>query len=195
MSATRSRPPSTPRAERDDAELVRETLAGDAHAFDELLERYQGKIYNLALQITGNRQDAKDAAQTAFLKVYQNLSRFDPSHKFFSWIYRIASNAALDIARREQRDVSLEIDATAATPGPHRRAASVETARAIRGALAQLSPEMRVTIVLRHFHGLTYQEMSDIVGVPVGRIKSRLFSARVRLRELLVARGERPGGD
>lgn len=188
-------PSAFDRSEREDARLVRDTLAGDSYAFDELVERYQGKIYNLALGITGNSPDARDATQNAFLKVYQHLARFDPRYKFFSWIYRIASNEALDIARGGDRTRPLAMEPPSPEAGPHRRATSGEAGQAIRDALAELTPELRITVVLRHFHGLTYQEMSEIVGVPPGRIKSRLFSARVKLRRRLAELGLRPAGE
>lgn len=188
------RPPDreAPPVERDDSALVRDTLAGNGYAFDQLVERYQGKIYNLALGITGSPHDAADATQSAFLKVYQNLGRFDPAHRFFSWIYRIGCNEALDLVNRRRRLVPVDDEARETAAGPHRRAAANETGRAIREALAELSPDLRVTVVLRHFHGLTYREMSEIVGVPEKRVKSRLFSARVRLRRRLRAMGLEP---
>lgn len=173
---------------------MRETLEGNSYAFDELIERYQGKIFNLTYGIVGNAQDARDASQNAFLKVFQNLSRFDPAHRFFSWIYRIASNEALNIVNRRRRSVRLDDKTPTPAAGADRVTAAKETGRAIRQALAELPPEQRVTVVLRHFHGLSYREMSEIVGVPEGRIKSRLFSARVKLRKQLAAKGLEPGG-
>ncbi len=172
---------------------MRDTLAGDGYAFDELVERYQGKIYNLALRITGNSHDARDACQNAFLKAYENLARFDPAHRFFSWIYRIASNESLNIVNRRRRTVPLETETPEPAAGADRRVVSTETGQAILRALAELPPEQRVTVVLRHLHGLTYREMSEIVGVPEKRVKSRLFSARVKLRRLLADSGLGPG--
>ena len=188
----RDRKPSTPRPERDDSLLVRDTLAGDGYAFDELVERYQGKIYNLALGITGNSHDARDAVQNAFLKAYQSLSRYNPAYKFFSWIYRIGFNESINAVNRRRQTVQLDVDTATSAAGPHRHATSRQTGSAIREVLGELSPNQRVTIVLRHFHGLTYREMSEVIGVPEERVKSRLFSARVKMRQRLSEMGLSP---
>lgn len=180
-------------ADRQDDELVRATLAGEREAFDELVERYQGKIYNVALRVTGDREDALDATQNAFVNAYDHLDRFDDRYRFFSWIYRIGLNEALRLVR-DRREVSLpaaELESPRA--GPESRAHGSETAVAIREVLLQLTPELRAVIVLRHFHGLSYSEMAEIVGVPVKTVKSRLFSARRALRLQLTDRGLAPG--
>lgn len=178
--------------EPDDEELVAATLRGDPRAFDELLERYQGKIYNLALRVTGNPEDAMDAAQAAFLKVYENLRRFDPSHRFFSWVYRIGLNQALDIVARRRRfaDLGPEVEEPAA--GPERVLFAHQVGEGIQAALLELKPTYRAAVILRHFHGLTYEEMSQVIGIPVKTVKSRLFTARRQLREMLTAKGLAP---
>lgn len=185
--------PASPGDEvKADETLVRRTLAGDNGAFDELVERYQLRIFNLALRVTGSSQDARDACQNAFLKVYQNLARFDPAYKFFSWIYRIASNEAIDIVNRRRRTVPLALEAPDRSAGAHRRAASKQSAEVLREELDRLPPEQRITVILRHLHGLTYREMSEILEIPENKVKSRLFSARSKLRRRLAARGLQP---
>ncbi|MDX1501799.1 MAG: sigma-70 family RNA polymerase sigma factor [Thermoanaerobaculia bacterium] len=172
-----------------DSDLVQATLNGDSGAFAQLVGRYDRKIYNLALRVTGDPQDAMDATQSAFLKAYDHLDDFDPSRRFFSWIYRIGLNEALGLVRHRTRYVPLEADPPQRRADPEQETAGRETGREIRWALGQLSAEQRAVMVLRHLHGLTYQEMSQVVGVPVGRVKSRLFAARTRLRQLLHEKG------
>lgn len=185
--------PTPEGAERGDASLVQKSLAGDPSAYDVLVARYQTKIYNLAFRVTANSQDARDATQSTFLKAWQNLARFDPAHKFFSWIYRIGLNESLNLVDRRRRLVALDERTKAVGAGPERLARSRETGRAIARALDELTPDLRVTIVLRHLHGLSYAEMSEVIGVPVQRVKSRLFSARVKLRQRLTEEGLGPG--
>lgn len=179
--------------ERPDEELVRATLAGEREAFDVLVERYQGKIYNVALRVTGQREDALDATQNAFLNAYDHLNRFDSKFRFFSWIYRIGLNEALRIVR-DRREASLpDAELPSGKAGPESKVRGHETGMAIRAALMSLSPDLRAVVVLRHFHGLSYAEMAEIVGAPVKTVKSRLFSARRELRLQLANRGLAPG--
>lgn len=179
--------------ERSDDELVRATLAGEREAFDVLVERYQGKIYNVALGITGRPEDALDVTQNAFLNAYDHLDRFDDSYRFFSWIYRIGLNEALRLIR-DRRESSLpDMDLPSPSAGPETTMRGREAGRAIREELLELSPDLRAVIVLRHFHGLSYAEMAEVVGVPEKTVKSRLFSARRELRTRLTHRGLAPG--
>ena len=189
MSKERQHRPAEPHSRPSDRELVTATLAGDQNAFDELVERYQGKIYNLALGVTGNSHDAMDATQAAFLKIYENLSRFDPAHRFFSWLYRISLNEALNIVNRNRRFTPLDEEAATEAADPERRSAGREIGRALRETLGELKPELRVTIILRHFHGLSYAEMSEVIGIAPKTVKSRLFAARREMRHRLLAKG------
>lgn len=177
---------------REDSELTRAALAGERRAFDELVERYEARIYNLALRVTGNRADALDAAQSTFLKAYLNLHRFDVARPFFSWIYRIGMNESLDAVRERRRFVELDPEWASAAASPEQESAAHEAGHEIQAAVQELPPEQRAVIVLRHFHGLSYQEMSEIVDVPVKTIKSRLFEARSTLRDRLVGLGLAP---
>ncbi len=175
-----------------DNDLVAATLAGDRTAFDELVGRYQGKIYNLALRITGNTDDALDVSQAAFLKAYDNLGRFNPAHRFFSWIYRIGLNEALDVVGRRRRFADLDAEIPAAEAGPEDRMRGRESGRRLGAALGRLTPQYRAVIVLRHLHGLSYNEIAKVVGVPARTVKSRLFTARRELRRQLAAEGVEP---
>jgi RNA polymerase sigma-70 factor (ECF subfamily) len=173
---------------RSDQDLARASAAGDRPAFGELVDTYQKNIYNLALRMTGNPEDAMDVTQSAFLKAYQNLSRFDPERKFFSWIYRIAVNEALTLIGK-RRSTPLDSEPLARENSPERDTEGHETAEIVQAALGRLKPDYRTVIILRHFDGLSYREMSDIVGVAEKTVKSRLFTARRELRALLVDTG------
>lgn len=179
--------------EPSDEELVNLCLGGRREAFTTLVDRYQRKVYNLALGITGNPDDAMDATQNAFLKAFEHLRSFDPRYRFFSWLYRIGMNESLNLQRRSQRTTILDEEPETMRADPEARASALETGTAIRQALEQLSPQLRSVIVLRHLEGLTYAEIADVVGVEVKTVKSRLFSARRELRKLLAEHGSTPG--
>jgi RNA polymerase sigma-70 factor (ECF subfamily) len=175
----------------DDRTLAQRAKGGDESAFTELLDRYERPIFNLALRITGDWADAKDCTQEAFLRAYQNLDRYDPEHRFFSWLYRIGINAALDCVGDRWRRAD-DVEKRASDPDPEGETLGREISGEIQEALLELSEELRVVVVLRHFHGLSYAEMGEVVGVPAKTVKSRLYSARQRLRELLSDRGLSP---
>jgi RNA polymerase sigma-70 factor (ECF subfamily) len=177
---------------RDDSALARAALAGERRAFDELVERYEARIYNLALRVTGNSADALDAAQSTFLKAYLKLHRFDTSRSFFSWIYRIGMNESLDLIHERRRFTELDPEWASGEASPEQESAGREAGREIQEAILDLPRQQRAVIVLRHSQGLSYQQMAEVVGVPVKTIKSRLFEARSALRERLVHLGLAP---
>jgi len=168
---------------------VRATLDGDPKAFGVLVEKYAGKLYNAAYRITQTREDANDATQSAFVKAYEKLPSFDFNHRFFSWIYRITLNEALDIASRRRRQAPLDSVSEPVGGNVEVEYAENERSRAVRLALAELPPETRALIVLKHFQGLTYEEIAGILGVAEKTVKSRLFTARRRLRRRLEEKG------
>lgn len=170
---------------REDAALVRRCLDGDRTAFEPLVERYQQVLFTVAFRMLGNYDEARDAAQNTFVKVYEKLNAFDPEYSFFSWIYRILINDCINLRRRPAAE---QIDDEWPADGP--AADSMELAeqrRDVRAAILTLSPEYREVIVLRHFAGMSYDEMSHAVGVPAKTVKSRLFTARKQLAERLSA--------
>lgn len=171
--------------ERTDETLVAACRAGDSAAFAELVDRYQLKIFNAAYRVTGNSADAQDVTQAAFLKAYEKLEQFDPQYRFFSWIYKIGINEALNLVARRRSSGLPEIEIADGGAGPEREAQGREIGREIQIALLELKPALRVTITLRHFEGLSYQEMSQVIGVPIKTVKSRLFTARRELRRRL----------
>jgi RNA polymerase sigma-70 factor (ECF subfamily) len=146
--------------DEDDATLIRRVLDGETAAFEVLVERYQRVLYTVALRMLGNRDDAKDATQTAFVRAYERLASFDEQYRFFSWIYRILVNECLNVIRgRRPEDELTPVLATSG--GPFESAVSRERQAQVQAALLQLTPEYRAVVVLRHFAGLSYEEMAD----------------------------------
>jgi len=169
-----------------DASLVRRCRSGDRTAFEELVVRYQKPVFNVALRLLRNPDDARDVAQTTFLKAFEHLDDYDPSFRFYSWLYRIAINESLTTrsARRPIQEVSDE--EADESPGPDRCVEGEETRQAIEDALMKIRPELQAVVVLRHVMHLSYQDMSQILQVPEKTVKSRLYSARQLLREQLL---------
>jgi RNA polymerase sigma-70 factor (ECF subfamily) len=175
--------------QENDADLVQRCRAGDRKAFDRLVLRYQKPVFNAALRMLHNPEDARDVAQTVFLKVFEHLSQFDPNLKFYSWLYRIALNESINYRGRSRPTEEIsghEVDRTA---GVERQVESEQTRHAIEQALIRIQPEHRAVIVLRHFQQLSYQDMAEILELPEKTVKSRLYTARQQLRELLLAQG------
>jgi RNA polymerase sigma-70 factor (ECF subfamily) len=176
-------------SDREDHELVEATLAGDKAAFDQLVNRYGPKIYNMTLRITGNPDDALDASQSAFLKAFDKLESFDPTYRFFSWIYRIGLNEALNLVKGRRRFQELDQRLEEGSPDPERQYWGREAGAKLRAAILALKPDYRAALVLRHIDGLSYREMGEILGISVTTAKSRLFTARSLLRQRLADEG------
>lgn len=174
-----------------DAALVARCRNGDSEGFAGLVCRYERTVFNLAFRMLGNREDARDVAQTAFLKVLENLHRFDPSRKFFSWLYRIAMNEALDLIGRRGRQTELT-DVHAADDDLLRDVAAADVGARVRVALDALSPEHRAVLVLRHYQELSYEQIGQVLELPDPTVKSRLSEARERLRVSLADAGLEP---
>ena len=186
-----------------DLELVERTVGGDMDAYRELVERYQQRIHSVVLGIIGNFEDALDITQEAFIKAYNHLPSFRRHSGFYTWIYRIAYNLAIDERRKRYRHVEqttgevLELDrashknrnapgsllSTAA--GPDESLERSELRSDISAALDTLSAEHRAVIVLREIEGLSYSEISDVVGCSKGTVMSRLHHARKKMQEAL----------
>ena len=172
----------------DDRDLIACAQQGDRQAFTELVCRHQNSIVSLTYRMCGDLRLAEDAAQVAFVRVWQNLNSYKPQYAFRSWLYRIAANAALDSLRRDRPTTELD-SLSLADPGttPEQSAEENQRAAHVRRAIAQLSPPLRVVLSLREYQELTYQEIADALDIPIGTVMSRLNSARVQLRhELLV---------
>lgn len=175
--------------EPNDNALVQRCLGGDEHAFEVLVVRYQGPIYNAVLRMVRDSEDANDLTQSAFLKAFQQLARFDPQYKFFSWLYRIAINETLNFLKRRSRQEPLDEDRASDDRGPEDALVGADVSRHVQDALMSISAEYRAVLVLRHYHDCSYEDIAVIVGIPEKTVKSRLFSARRQLKELLEAKG------
>jgi RNA polymerase sigma-70 factor (ECF subfamily) len=170
----------------DEDGLIGRCLAGDRSAFEPLVERYHRPLFRVAVRLLGNRDAAQDIVQITFLKAYTALATCDRKRRFFSWIYRILVNECLNALRARRPTQGL--DETMAAPGPAADPVDVsETRRRVRKALLQLPDAQRDVILLRHFAEMRYEQMAAALGVPEKTVKSRLFSARQRLCELLAA--------
>jgi RNA polymerase sigma-70 factor (ECF subfamily) len=206
----------TPAAAPTDAELIECAKRADHEAFRVLVERYQGRAYGLALRVLRNEEQARDAVQDAFIKVYGSLGRFEGRSGFYTWLYRLVMNVCLDMKRRdrssrhveweEERAAEISQDAGSLVSGandPERQGPRAELERAeLREAMARaietLPEDARRTLELREIDGLSYAEIAQAVGVPKGTVMSRLFYARRRVRAALVEAGvvdATPDGD
>lgn len=168
-----------------DSDLVKDCISGNKQAFEVLIERYRKQVFNVALRIINNYDDAGEITQTTFIKAFENLHTFDRKRKFFSWIYRIATNEAINYLKSRKRVESLDENLVSSDHNPEQHIAESEQDESIQQAIMQLSPEHRVVVVLCHFHNLSYKEIGTILDIPIRTVKSRLFSARRNLKELL----------
>ena len=175
--------------EASDQELLTRYRNGDRDAFAEIVVRYQRPVYNAALWMLRNVDDARDVAQAVFLKVVERLDDYDPRYKFFSWIYRIAVNESLNLQRRHRHEDELDDDhvdvAGEESAGPERQASAAELSRDLRRAMMSLPTSDRLVLTLRHFSECSYEDMASILEIDQKTVKSRLFEARRRLRGML----------
>lgn len=169
----------------DDVELVGRCLRGEVEAFEPLVARYQKVLFNLALRMLGDPEDARDVTQTAFVKAYEKLATYDPAYRFFSWIYRIAMNECLNLRQRRPSHESLD-ERLAAPDSPYFEAEAHETSERVQTGLLRLPAELREVLVLRHFLELSYGEISAALHLAEKTVKARLYSARQRLGQILV---------
>jgi len=174
----------------DDAARVRECLDGNPQAFAAIVERYEKPLYNVAFRMLRNAEDARDVTQTAFLKAYQGLEKYDPQFKFYSWIYRIAINEALDALRLRRREAGPVDDQHPADgPGPEDSLATDAAERGLLDAVESLKPDHKAVIVLKYFADHSYEDVARILGIEEKTVKSRLFTARQVLKDRLAASG------
>lgn len=175
----------------DDFQLVEKLKEGAEDAFHELFERYKDRIFNVVFRIIGDSAECEDVVQEVFLKVIRNIGSFNHKSALYTWLYRIAVNAAVDFKKKfkphgvisiyRQDGVAKEIPSPSEYPEvePQRR----EMAKILDQALNQLSEKHRTILILREFQGLSYSEISEVLGCSKGTVESRLFRARGRLRE------------
>jgi RNA polymerase sigma-70 factor, ECF subfamily len=178
----------------DDRRLIADCLSGRRDAFGELVSRYQARLYNSAIRLVDYPEDAADVVQDAFLNAYQSLHTFKGDAEFFTWLYRIAFNTAITLKRKKRTAISLDgggpeggIDPDDPSeyikPGAALERSEEETR--LQDAMTRLSHEHREVLVLKDIEGMKYEDIAEILGVPIGTIRSRLHRACLELRELL----------
>jgi len=178
----------------DDAQLVALCKEGRLDAFGELVQRYENRLYPSLYYILQNAEDARDALQDAFLAAYQSIDRFDGRSEFYTWLYRIGVNSALTNKRKNRRIGSLNaghegkdldpVDASHASEPSHAMT-SAERSAMVWKALSRLTTNDRAMLILKDMEGLRYQDVADLLKVPLGTVRSRLHRARLKLLELL----------
>ena len=173
----------------DDKLLMERCLKGDRQAFEELLVRYQKPVYNAAYRMLNNADDARDVTQTVFLKVFENLDQYDPSHRFFSWVYRIALNESINWLKKASRQQQLDHDTADSGDGPEQMASDAQLGEGMQAALMMIKSEYRAVIILKHVLGCSYVEIGDVLDIPEKTVKSRLYTARQLLQERLSEQG------
>jgi RNA polymerase sigma-70 factor, ECF subfamily len=182
-----------------DEELVARTVAGDADSFNQLILRWERPIYALAYRVIGRDEDARDVCQEAFLRAFRGLPGFKGQAKFSSWLYRITLNLCRDWIRRQRRTpvVSMpegvDIVELASDQGPMESiedlVARNQLSQTVNVAMRYLPEEQRTAIILKEYHGLTFQEIADLQGCPLSTVKTRLYQGLSVLRRQLVAQG------
>ena len=175
----------------DEETLVLRSLAGDQRAFGELVSTHQQVLFNVALRMLNDREDARDVTQTAFLKAWQKLHTYDRRNKFFSWIYRILLNEALNTLRQRRRLEPLDERMASPERSPEERAEANEIGGIVQKGLMELGAEHRQVIILRHFLHLSHREMANLINLPEKTVKSRLYTGRQLLGGILRRRGVR----
>lgn len=183
-------------------ELVQKAAQGDQDAFAQLLELHQNKVYGLTLRLVGSPEDAAELTQETFFNAWRGLPGFHADSKFSTWLYRLATNAAIDFLRKEKRRRGLGVVSLSTDDDPDRvldipdqrftpqgQLERQELQEAVHRGLAQLSDEHRQVLVLRELNGLSYTEIAQVLGLEEGTVKSRIFRARLALRKILLADG------
>ena len=182
--------------------LLDKAQRGDQAAFGELVQLYEKKVYALTLRMCKNPDDAAEAAQEAFLAAWQGLKVFRGESSFSTWLYRLASNASVDLLRREQRhrgaagpslnDEETYADVPSDAPDPQTLAERSELRQQIEAGLRALTPEHREVLILREMHQLSYDEIARVLSLDTGTVKSRISRARKQLRNFLLRSGNFP---
>jgi RNA polymerase sigma-70 factor (ECF subfamily) len=180
-----------------DEELVRRVQAGNNEAFEELVKRYERKVYNIAYRLMGNERDASEVLQDAFLRAYRFLPKFQFKSSFFTWLYRIATNVSLTKLRKREKVQLVSIDEPANADGdlpleipdyrynPEKMMKQRQLREALQKAVDELPPDYRSVVVLRDLEGLSNEEVSKVLSLSVAAVKSRLHRGRLELRKVL----------
>jgi RNA polymerase sigma-70 factor (ECF subfamily) len=178
----------------EDSRLIQECLRGRAEAYGELVRKHQDRLYNTVIRLVENAEDARDLVQDAFIQAYRSLDRFHGDSAFYTWLYRIAVNAAISHKRRHRVMVSLEADHHGASfepadddvqSDPTGRMEQDDRDRQVREALDGLPAEYRTVLVMKEIDGHKYETIAQMLDCPIGTVRSRLHRARLELRERL----------
>jgi RNA polymerase sigma-70 factor (ECF subfamily) len=185
----------------DDKELVAAALKGDESAYGELLERFRRPVFSLVYRMIGDREQAEDLAQESFVKAFNNLDSYNPKYRFSSWLFKIANNHAIDHLRRArlstvsihgsphaadaEREEETRIVLETHDESPEQEILALELGGEIEDAIRQLRSEYRTAVILRHIENRPYEEIAEIMDVPIGTVKTFLHRARAELREAL----------
>ena len=192
----------------DESQLVAQARTHDATAFNELVRRYEGKIFRLAQHVTQNREDAEDVLQETFLKAYEHLDQFKGDSKFYTWLVRIAVNEALMKLRQRRGDRTVPLDEPLDTgeetmareiavwgDNPEQQYSKEEMQNILSDAVDSLKPDFRTVFTLRDIEEMSTEETAEILGISIPAVKSRLLRARLALREKLTRQFKRKGED
>jgi len=176
----------------DDAQLIAEALSGKSAAFGQLVQKYQDRLYNTMVHVVGHADDALDIVQEAMVQAFLKLETFHQASAFYTWLYRIAFNVAASQRRRRRPTSSVEQaqetrgeEPADSQAGPAEQLEQAERCRQVRRAIAALDDEQRTVLVLREIDGCCYEEIAEVLGVPIGTVRSRLHRARLQLRDHL----------
>ncbi|MGA7571231.1 MAG: sigma-70 family RNA polymerase sigma factor [Candidatus Aquilonibacter sp.] len=179
---------TTVRPSPEDGELVAMTLGGRSEAFATLVERYDRAVYHLAYRTLHDVEEARDASQEAFFKAYRSLRTFKQGAKFSTWIFAITYHACCDRLNRRKRYSNEELPERADPgPGPESQAIALDQARRLHDAIDALPEKYRTVITLYHLQGKQYEEIAQVLGLPMGTVKTHLFRAKEHLRKILGA--------
>lgn len=181
-----------------DQELVQKTLDGDKEAFSVLVQRYQRQIYSLTYRLTNDPEDARDLAQEVFIHIYKVLGKYDQGRKFFSWMYKVATNVCYNSLRRGRQEHAVALEKVIEfapymgdnTNQPEEYYERRETQALVRQAVAELPDKYRLPLVLRYLEDLSYREIAEFMDLPVTTIETRLYRGKALLQKRLHILGE-----
>ncbi|RSK25592.1 RNA polymerase sigma factor SigW [Bacillus sp. HMF5848] len=176
---------------------VKQVIKGDQEAFADIVEMYKDKVFYICYRMLGNRHEAEDIAQEAFVRAYVNINSYNMNHKFSTWLYRIATNLSIDRLRKKKPDFYLdaEVDGTEGLnlysqiatndDGPEEEVEQIELKQTVEDAIMRLPEKYKSVIVLKYIEELSLKEISDILDLPIGTVKTRIHRGREALRGLL----------
>lgn len=178
---------------KDQEKIIARARRGDADAFEQLVVAYRDQVFRLALRMCGSEADADEVAQEAFLSAWKALPNFRGESQFSTWLYQLTTHAAIDLMRREKRQIAAaditEVSAADPAPSPQQQTEQSEQREIVRDAILQLAPEQREVVVLRFMEELSYEEIGAVLKLPSGTVKSRLNRAKAQLKEILSKSG------